>query len=130
MPQRPALTGLKVLVVEDNYLIAEQLRRLLERNGCAVVGPAAGVARGLELVGQSEDLDGALLDINLRGVLCYPIAAELGARRVPFVFLTGYGDSGIIPPDFAAVPRIGKPPDEDELLAAIEGAFARSRRHA
>src|SRR5438128_10265294 len=105
MPAAGDLHGLKILVVEDNFLVAELLRELLVDCGCNVVGPAPGVDAGLDLMGQTE-LDGAVLDINLNGQRCFPIAAALSERSVPFVFLTGYDDPTMIPPEFREVPRL------------------------
>ena len=127
MPSLPhdALAGLKVLVVEDNYLIAEYVCELLAEHGCEVVGPVGRLAAGLKLVEEGPPVDGAVLDINLDGEFCFPIAAILTRRAVPFVFLTGYDDSDIIPDDFAAAKRLGKPLDEDKLVRIIATHFAR-----
>ena len=78
------LEGLKVLVVEDNLLLAEVTKILLEDSGCEVVGPAGWLQRGLELA-EHERLNGAILDINLHGEMSFPIAEALSARGVPFV---------------------------------------------
>lgn len=120
-----ALAGLKVLVVEDNFLIAEYVCELLAEHGCEVVGPVGRVAAGLKLVEGGVPVDGAVLDINLDGELCFPIAAALARRAVPFVFLTGYDDGDLIPGDFADTKRFGKPLEEDRLLRAVAIDFAR-----
>ena len=124
MPSQATLAGLKVLVVEDSYLIAEHVSELLVRHGAQVVGPVARVASGLKLVEDGTLLDGALLDVNLDGELCFPIAAALARRHVPFAFLTGY-DEAIIPSDFAAASRLGKPLDEAKLVRTVATDFAR-----
>jgi DNA-binding response OmpR family regulator len=118
-PSHETLAGLKVLVVEDSYLIAEHVSDLLVQHGAEVVGPVARLASGLKLVEEGTPVDGALLDVNLDGELCFPIAAALARREVPFAFLTGYDDGDIIPHDFAAAPRLGKPLDEDRLIETI-----------
>jgi len=82
------LKGLRVLIVEDMFLVAEELSYTLQDWGCEVVGPAARVDEGLKLV-ESERLDGALLDVNLGDERCFPIAAALQKQVVPFLFLTG-----------------------------------------
>jgi CheY-like chemotaxis protein len=92
-----AFTGLRILVVEDNFLAAEVVRDTLESNGCTVVGPVGRIADGLRLAEQ-EALDGAVLDVNLNGDWCFPIAEALRRRDVPFIFLTGYDDAAITPP--------------------------------
>ena len=120
-----SLAGLKVLVVEDSFLIAEHVCDLLVRHGCEVVGPVGRLALGLKLVEDGTPVDGAVLDVNLDGELCFPIASALASREVPFVFLTGYDDGSIIPGDFAVTKRLGKPLDEDKLVRTIAADFVR-----
>jgi CheY-like chemotaxis protein len=84
------LTGKRILVVEDEALVAFMVADMLEEVGVVVVGPAGTVEEGLALV-SSETLDGALLDVNLRGERIEPVAEALEALGVPFVFATGYG---------------------------------------
>jgi DNA-binding LytR/AlgR family response regulator len=123
MPQASEeLSGLRILVVEDNFLIAEELRDLFTRCGCEVIGPAARVAQGLNLMSRN-DLSGAVLDINLGDEDCFPIAAALRERDVPFVFLTGYGDRGSIPPPYGEVLMLTKPVDEGRLVSAAREIF-------
>jgi CheY-like chemotaxis protein len=112
------LEGLRILVVEDNFLAAEVVRDALERSGCIVVGPVGRVADGLNLA-QQEKLDGAVLDINLNGDRCFPIAHALTSRGVPFVFLTGYDSSTVIPDALRATRRLGKPVLEHELIDTL-----------
>ena len=120
-----SLAGLKVLVVEDSFLIAEYVCELLAEHGCEVVGPVGRLAAGLKLVEDGAPVDGAVLDVNLDGEFCFPIAAALARRDVPFVFLTGYDDDTIIPGDFAATKRLAKPLDEDKLVRTIAADFVR-----
>src|SRR4051794_18564375 len=90
-PRPDALRGRRLLVVEDEYLIAASLARELEGRGAEVVGPAGSVRDALALVeAEGDRLDGAVLDINLRDERVYPVADALVARGVPFIFLTGY----------------------------------------
>jgi hypothetical protein len=88
-----------------------------------VVGPAGTVGAGLALVADGATLDGALLDINLAGHFCFPIAQALAAREVPFAFLTGYDDPSIIPFEFRGVRRLAKPFDDGELTRFVAGSF-------
>lgn len=113
-----SLDGLRILVVEDNFLAAEFVRDILESSGCTVVGPAGRVDTGLRLV-EHEQLDGAVLDINLNGEWCFPIARALRQRGVPFLFLTGYDDSSIIPVELQPVRRLGKPVVGTQLVEAL-----------
>jgi len=119
---REELQGLRILIVEDNFLVAENLRELLSRCGCDVVGPAPRVEQALSLVAGNE-LDGALLDINLGDDDCFPIAAALRARDVPFLFLTGYDDQTMIPAEYRQAPRLSKPVDEGRLVATARQMF-------
>lgn len=120
---RDALSGLKLLLVEDNFLVAEYMRDILIRYGCNVVGPAPRVEKALELMEGDNALDGAMLDINLQGELCFPIARALAARGVPFLFLTGYEADSVIPGEFGNAPVVPKPVDEPRLMATIRRTF-------
>src|SRR5215469_6180465 len=84
-----SFTNLRVLVVEDEFLVAVLIEDYLRELGCNIVGPAARLASAQMLVDQAA-FDCALLDINVAGEKIYPIAAALAERGVPFAFLTGY----------------------------------------
>ena len=123
MPSMPQeLRGLAVLVVEDNFLIAEAVREIFDECGSRVVGPASRIAEALRLA-EDTSLDGAVLDINLAGEFCFPLAEALRARAVPFLFLTGYGEAMLIPPAFRDVPRISKPFDGLEVAQVAARHF-------
>jgi len=117
------LRGLRVLVVEDTLLVADMIADELEEVGCTVVGPAPRVERGLALA-RAERLDGALLDVNLAGELCFPIAELLLAQGVPFAFLTGYGET-TLPPGYRKMPRLAKPFQLNELLNLVRRNFVK-----
>ena len=119
-PNEPS--DLKILVVEDNFLIAETIRDVFEERGCTVVGPVGNVQKALALSHEGA-LDGAILDINLNGELSFPVAQLLNQRGIPFLFLTGYDDPGIIPPNLRGVQRISKPFDTSVLASAAILAF-------
>ena len=96
MKTNDLLLGLRVLVVEDEALVAMQLEDMLDELGCVVVDVAGTVSRGVALAADAAvALDGAILDVNLGGEKVYPVAERLAARGVPFVFCTGYGVAGI-----------------------------------
>jgi CheY-like chemotaxis protein len=113
-----SLNGVRILVVEDNFLAAEVVRDLLESSGCSVVGPVGRIADALRLA-ENEALDGAILDVNLNGDRCFPIALVLRQRGVPFVFLTGYDDEAIIPVELRPARRLGKPVFGPQLMAVL-----------
>ncbi|MFC0410676.1 response regulator [Roseomonas elaeocarpi] len=123
---KPALTGRRLLVAEDDYLIADEMRELLEESGAEVVGPAPTVRDAMELLAGAGAIDGAVLDVNLRGEMSYGVADALLARGVPFVFVTGY-DSGVIPQRYAAVGRCEKPVRIDAVLRALGFGGARPK---
>ena len=114
------LAGCRILVVEDEYMLAEELSYELEQAGAVVVGPAASVARALALSGAETSLDGAILDINLGGARIDPVADALASRAVPFVFVTGYDRSGL-PERFGHVVCCEKPVS----MAAVTHAIGR-----
>ena len=115
--------GLRVLIVEDMWLVAQDLSSQLEDLGCHVAGPAGRLQQAIEIA-QSEALDGALLDVNLGVAKSFAIAATLQARGVPFVFLTGYDSADAFPPEFAEVPRLSKPLHPRDLVSAVAGFAA------
>ncbi len=119
----PDLHGLRVLVVEDMLLVADVIVEDLRDHGCSIVGPAARLDEGVALAVTAQ-LDGALLDVNLAGERCFPIADELARRHIPYVFLTGYGDAGI-PSQYRCVPRLAKPFESAVLIDMVARSFAR-----
>ncbi len=120
------LAGLRILVVEDEVLIMMLLEDLLQELGCEVVGPASSVAQALALVA-TERPDAAVLDVNLGKELVYPVANALKQAGVPFVFVTGYGQAGLID-DYRGRAAIRKPIDPDtfgrELAAGLRSPVA------
>jgi DNA-binding response OmpR family regulator len=107
----------RVLVVEDEFLLGLSLLEDLAEAGADVVGPVSTLDEALEVV-MSEAFDLALLDINIRGEMSFPIADALLARNVPLIFLTGY-DADVIPERLRRWPRIGKPYDPRELASTL-----------
>lgn len=118
----PSLAGLRVLVVDDEYLVAYHLQSLLEDAGCSVVGPVPSIAAALAAM-RHEKLDGVLLDANLNGISSAPVADALAAANVPFVLVTGYGNLSLANAAMNGAPRIGKPLDEAALLRIVAGTF-------
>ena len=120
-----ALAGLRVLVVEDEYLVAEFISMMLEDFGCDVVGPVGTIEKALAAVNDGR-LDGALLDANLSGDSSEPIAVALRAASVPFVVATGYGALELADEALNRAPRLSKPFSETEIKATLVAAFKRT----
>ena len=116
------LSGRRVLVVEDEPLVAMLLEAILEDMGCTPVGPAASVDDGLAILAGGEPIDAALLDVNVAGQLVFPIATALSGRGVPFVFSTGYGPGGL-PDEWRGHPTIQKPFTEADIRSALMRAM-------
>lgn len=102
------LRGCRVLVVEDDFLIADDFSRRLVAHGAQIVGPAATLDAALQALDQAGSVDVAVLDINLRGTLVFPLARHLEALDIPFLFCTGYGEDPIAD-CFREVTRFEKP---------------------
>jgi CheY-like chemotaxis protein len=118
----PLLAGKRVLVVEDEYLVAMLIEDVLEECGCSIVGPCGTVAAALEAA-QTDTFDLAVLDVNLRGLKVYPVAELLAERHVPFLFLSGYGDDAI-PPGRSTWKVCTKPFRSNDLVAMLQGVLA------
>jgi two-component SAPR family response regulator len=111
------MTAPRIMVVEDEFLIAIRIEALLARAGIEVVGPVGTVEEGLSLAGETP-LDGAVLDVNLRGQRVDPVASVLIARNVPFLFVSGY-ERDVLPPAFREAVMISKPFRDGDLLKAL-----------
>jgi DNA-binding response OmpR family regulator len=125
----PRLQGLRILIVEDNLLAAMELEQILTECGCQPVGPAATVEQALRLA-REEQLDGAVLDVNLRDQVVFPVAEELARRNVALIFATGYEDNYAFPPQLADRPRLRKPYAEQEFVRLLRATFGRGQAAA
>lgn len=114
---KTVLAGTRVLVVEDEMLVAMLLEEALEELGCKVIGPVSRVEAAQTTI-DAERFDCALLDINLRGKPVYPVAELLAKRSVPFGFVTGYGDRGVAAP-FEGRPVLQKPFHPNDLAKVV-----------
>ena len=112
------LEGKHVLLVEDDFFVANDFAAELEAAGARVVGPVGSVPEALELIARTERLDAAVLDINLRGVMAYEVVDVLRARGVPVAFATGY-DPDVVPERYADIPVCEKPVDPVRCSAIL-----------
>jgi DNA-binding response OmpR family regulator len=120
------LSGQRVLIVEDRYLIAAEMADEVGKLGGEVIGPARDI-EGASQVVASEPLDLALLDVNLDGEPVFPVAQALSAKGVPFIFLTGY-DRDVLPPEWRDRPRLAKPVNGRMLREELLKLSARRRK--
>lgn len=124
MPQGlDLLNGRHVLVVEDEYFIADDLRRAFEENGAQVIGPVGSVDDALAMIEDCPRIDGAVLDINLREVMVFPVADALRARGIPFVFATGYEENAV-PSHLRDAVHCEKPIEPTRLAEVLFGQAA------
>ena len=110
-----SLEGVRVLLVEDEYLVASLIEEILEIAGCIVTGPIPRLAQAVDAADR-ESCDAAVLDVNLAGERIYPVADILSRRNIPFVFVTGYG---ALPGEYANRPRLCKPFKMTDLLDTL-----------
>ena len=113
--------GCRVLIVEDEFLIALFLQETLEDEGCRIVGPVGRVSEAVLLVGQGG-IDAALLDAGLAGEPVTAVADALEAGNVPFVFHSGYGPEHL-PQRHRHRPLLRKPCEPSDIVAAISAAI-------
>ena len=113
------LAGKRVLIVEDDDILAITLTEELAAQGVEVIGPSATVVDALDVIAHT-DLDGAIVDINLRGKAAFPVSDGLADRHLAFVFATGYLVAGHIPVRHANVRRFEKPVPPSVICRALE----------
>jgi len=116
-PQGHALDGKRILLIEDEYYIADDLTRILEAAGAEIVGPLSTLARANEALDEGQ-FDCALIDLNLHGESAASIADRLRRAGKSFAIATGYG-SGSVPEHLKDMPRVEKPFDPRALLEVV-----------
>lgn len=114
-----ALSGCRIIIVEDDYYQAHDCKQMLEQVGAKVVAVSAMVPDLDRLLAEGR-IDAALIDINLGQSHTLDFARELNARAIPFAFLTGY-DAAILPDDLARSICISKPAEIDRVIGVISG---------
>lgn len=124
MAERTGLEGLRILIAEDNVFAALELEQTLLAFGCRPIGPVARLDQAMSLAIR-EDLDGALLDVELQGQMVFAVAEELERRHIPMIFASGYGTDEVFPAAFVHHPRLPKPFGEDDVRRALSAMVAR-----
>ena len=109
--------GRRILVVEDEYVIAMEIAGVLEDCGAEIVGPVGSVGEALDLVSRQRLIDGAVLDVNLGGERVFPVARLLAARSVPYLFVTGYDALELA--EFPIPPKVEKPADPTVVATTL-----------
>jgi FixJ family two-component response regulator len=110
--------GAKLMIVEDEFLIGEDLAHGPRKEGIDVLGPYNSIARAIEALSGNEPIGAAILDLNIRGRVAFDLAEKLNERNIPFIFYTGY-DSVIIPEKFRQIGRVRKPAGWQEIKRAL-----------
>lgn len=113
----------RILIVEDEYFIAQELADALEGAGMTVLGPCPKVAAALAILADDDPCDAAVLDASLRGVSSLPVCKALTARGIPFVVVTGFSVDQL-PEPMAAAPVLSKPLDPGQLVSVLRGLMA------
>lgn len=118
------LKGVRVLLVEDQMIVAMQIEDILQAAGCKVVGPVGTLEAAIAMA-RDEPLDAAVLDVNLDGDKVYPAAEELHSRGIPFILATGYGEQ-TLPEKWRYRPRLSKPFRREQLEQLLGSVAGRS----
>jgi DNA-binding response OmpR family regulator len=118
VPLPSPLQGARILIVEDESILAMELEDQLRREGCAVIGPVSREAQALAAL-ERDRPDAVVLDLNLNGKLATDLADALFARRIPFVIVTGYGKRQYDIPALRDAPRLHKPIKTQDLVRAL-----------
>jgi len=117
------MTAKRILIVEDEVLIAISLEAALTDGGFETVGPFNRIDQAVAAV-EREMLDGAVLDVNLAGTKVFPVAVALAERNIPFLFLTGYA-SIQLPEEYRTASVLAKPFHDQEIVDRVEGLVGR-----
>lgn len=123
----PSVAGLRILIVEDELLVALGIEDILTELNCEPVGPVSTIENAIEIIRSEAKIDGVLLDMNLHGEPVFPVVDELIARSIAFVLLTGYRLRADDPPTVRNASRLIKPFTMATLSEAMAKAFIRSK---
>jgi DNA-binding NtrC family response regulator len=120
-----ALRDLRILVVEDEYLIAMSLADALENAGSVVVGPVPSVDKAIKQIESEPRIDAAVVDVNLGGELAFAVADKLIAKKIPFIFTSGYEDA-VLQSRYSQVKNCAKPYQFRAMEKALVEAMSRA----
>ena len=115
------LAGRRILLAEDEMMVALDLELALQDEGADVLGPAGDLQEGMRLLRGEAQIDAAILDVDLHGEDVFPVAEALQARGVPFLFHTGHGAREELQRRFGGVPVWTKPMLAEDLIDAVAG---------
>jgi DNA-binding NtrC family response regulator len=119
------LTGLRVLVVEDEAILAWEAEEILKDAGAIVIGPAHNIADAIALIAKGEKIDAAMLDVSLNGTVSMPVAGALEANGVPYIYTTGYAH---ITKSSSKLIVLEKPYTSTDLITAIRAIVLDAKR--
>lgn len=119
------IRGSRILVVEDETIVAMLIEGMLTDSGCEIVGPALNLRRATALATSEPSIDAAILDVNVGGQPVFPVAEILNARHIPFVFASGYGQAGL-PREWRYRPMVQKPLSAKQLEDALQIVLAKT----
>jgi two-component SAPR family response regulator len=115
------LAGKRILIVEDEIIVALDLANEISADGVKAIGPVSTVIAALDAIANTE-LDGVILDLKLRGEMAFPVADVLADRHIPFVFMTAL-DAGDIPSRHANIRCLRKPVSAEVICRALEATI-------
>jgi two-component SAPR family response regulator len=114
------LAGCRVLIIEDEYFLAEDIVRELKALGARIIGPVGELEEAANIVEEEAAIDAAIVDINLQNDMVFPLARKLRVRKIPFVFTTGY-DKSSIEAEFHDIRLWEKPVDITAMARELTG---------
>ncbi|WP_407189374.1 response regulator [Bradyrhizobium centrosematis] len=123
---RGPLAGRRIFIVEDEYFLADDIGNAFRALGAEIAGPAGHFEDAVKILNDGSVLDAAVLDVNIRSDMIFPVARELKVRGVPFVFTTGY-DKVAVGPEFHDVPLLEKPIDLPAMAQKLASLIAETR---
>lgn len=121
---RTSLEGLRVLILEDEFFLADDLARALREAGAQPVGPASTVKQAEELLSR-ERVDAAILDLNLHGEMASDFVERLAATELPCLIISGYA-ADAVPQSVSHVPRLEKPVSPSLVIDSLSAGLTRA----